>query len=343
MTQSPKFILRAASAAAALVLHTGLAQASCGSASCTLLNDRFALGTWDQPGWSVDLRLEALTQNQLREGTRKISPAELPEGEEAIERHTRNRSLITRLDYAVDRSWSFSLRVPLLHRDHLHDLLDEETGDPGARERWRFTRMGDVQALMRWQAPAATAVATDAAPDAPTTGASLTEDTAWALTAGLKLPTGSRRIANADGSVAERALQPGTGTTDLVLGASSRTLLSLADALNLQFTWTQALAAKDGFKPGRRVELSAGWAHAMTPDWSLLLQANLARRERDSGPEAEPELSGSTTLSLSPGASVALGARDTLYGLVQVPVYQKVNGVQLMPRASLALGWTHSF
>jgi hypothetical protein len=81
----------------------------------------------------------------------------------------------------------------------------------------------------------------------------------------------------------------------------------------------------------------------MSPQWSLLLQANLSRRGRDSGAEAEPELSGSTRLSLSPGASLALGHADTVYALAQLPVYQNVNGVQLMPRTSFALGWTHGF
>ena len=31
------------------------------------------------------------------------------------------------------------------------------------------------------------------------------------------------------------------------------------------------------------------------------------------------------------------------YRVVQVPVYQKVNGIQLVPQWSLALGWTHAF
>jgi hypothetical protein len=48
-------------------------------------------------------------------------------------------------------------------------------------------------------------------------------------------------------------------------------------------------------------------------------------------------------LSLSPGASLALGHADTVYALAQLPVYQNVNGVQLMPRTSFALGWTHGF
>jgi len=324
MTFSFSTTARALAAAAALA-HACIAQASCGAATCNLLNDRFALGTWEHTGWSVDLRLESLSQTQLREGTRNINASDLPAGEEAIERHTRNHNLVTTLDYAVDRTWSFALRVPLIHRDHLHDLLDEETGEIAATERWKFSKVGDVQALARWQAPA----------DAP--------DFSWALTAGLKLPTGSHTVTNADGTAAERALQPGTGTTDLVLGASARSVLGLADALSLQFTLTQALREKDGFKPGRRTELSAGWAHAVSPAWSLTLQANLGHRGRDSGADSEPDLSGSTTLSLSPGASVALGHDDTVYGVVQVPVYQKVNGIQLVPKVGLALGWTHVF
>ena len=316
---------RTLAAIATVSALSSTAQASCGAASCNLLNDRFALGTWEHPGWSVDLRLESITQDQLRQGTKKISPAELPEGEEAIERHTRNLNLITTLDYAASREWSFSLRLPLLHRDHAHDQLDEETGEIGAHEQWRYTRVGDVQALARWQAP------------------SSTQDLAWALTAGLKLPTGSHSVANAEGTVAERSLQPGSGTTDLVLGGSARIVLGFADALNLQLSWTQALAEADGYKPGRRLDLSAGWAHAMSPNWSLLLQANLTQRGRDSGAQAEPEVSGGTTLNLSPGASLSLGAGDLVYGFVQLPVYQKVNGIQLVPDASLALGWTHSF
>jgi hypothetical protein len=308
----------------ALCAGTLSAQASCGAASCNLLSDRFAMGTWEHTGWSADVRLEALTQTQLREGTHHLQAADLPAGEEAIERRTANRNLVTTLDYAASPQWSFSLRVPVLHRDHLHDLLDEAGAVTGP-ERWTFSAVGDVQALARWQAPA--------------TGAEFS----WALSGGLKLPTGGHTVHNDEGTVAERALQPGTGTTDLVLGASARQVLGLADALNLQLTWTQALNERDGFKPGQRVDLSAGWAHALNHEWSVVLQANLSQRGHDSGVNAEPTLSGATTLSLSPGVSVALGHGDTAYAFVQLPVYQKVTGIQLVPQYSLALGWTHSF
>src|SRR3546814_1083114 len=41
----------------------------------------------------------------------------------------------------------------------------------------------------------------------------------FGLNFGLKLPTGSFRVKNDEGAVAERSLQPGTGTVDGLLGA----------------------------------------------------------------------------------------------------------------------------
>jgi hypothetical protein len=117
----------------------------------------------------------------------------------------------------------------------------------------------------------------------------------------------------------------------------------MADALNLQLSWARALGASDAYTPGDRLDASAGWAHALSHQWSVLLQANFSQRGRDSGANAEPALSGSTHIQLSPGASLTLGQSDTVYGLIQLPVYQKVNGIQLVPRSSLAFGWTHAF
>jgi len=308
----------------AAALLPGTVHASCGSAFCTLLNDRFALGNWDQPGLSVDLRLDFVTQDRLRSGTKNLAPSDVA-GEDTIERHTHNRTLVTTIDYAPDAQWSFALRLPVVQRDHVHDLLDPQTGAVGPTEQWKFTRPGDVQLLGRRQF------------------SSESGTWAWALTGGLKLPTGMKRLVNADGARAERALQPGTGTTDAVLGLSLRRTLGLEDAVTVQSTLTEALNSSEDFKPGRRVELSAGWAHALSPRWSAVLQLNAAHRARDSGDQAEPDNSGSTTLSVSPGVSAAVAEHDTVYAFVQLPLYQKVNGIQLAPRANLALGWTHGF
>ena len=74
--------------AAALVAGSANVHASCGSAFCTLMTDRYAQRTGEpHVGWSGDLRLESVVQNQLRSGTRRIDASQVT-GEDAIERRT---------------------------------------------------------------------------------------------------------------------------------------------------------------------------------------------------------------------------------------------------------------
>ena len=312
-------------AAVAWLAAASAAHASCGSASCTLMTDRYAQGgAGAHLGWSADFRLEAVDQVRLRSGSNAIDAGRVS-GEEAVERHTRNRNLIATLDYGIDEQWSVALRVPVVSRDHLHEPVDAATGTLGPPERWQFTRLGDVQATVRRQFTS--------------------EDTpvSTALFAGLKLPTGAIDVVNADGSRAERALQPGTGTTDAVLGVAGRVAAGLADAAIGQASVVQALDRRDDFKPGARIELSAGWSHAFSKDFGSVVQLNLRRRLRDSGAQAEPDNSGSTTLDLSPGMTMAVGMSSTAYAYLQLPLWQRVNGIQLVPRMALSVGWTTDF
>ena len=312
-------------ALAAASLLPFAAQASCGSAFCTLMTDRYAQGTGEpHAGWSLDLRLESVTQDRLRSGTSNVNPADVT-NEEAIERHTRNFNAVTTVGYGLDEHWTVSLRVPFIHRDHLHDLLDAETGQTGPSESWKFSGLGDVQATVRWQ--------------------TLSQDgkTAYAFTGGLQLPAGSITERNADGSRAERAMQPGTGTHDILYGAAVRRAIGLNDALIGQAGISEAVDTREQFKPGRRFDASAGWSHAFSHQVGSVVQLNYRHRNRDSGDQAEPDNSGSTTLNLSPGFTVGIGHASTLYAYVQLPLYQRVNGIQLVPRHALAVGWTTEF
>jgi len=311
-------------AAACMAAHAA-ASASCGSAFCTLMTDRYAQGTGEPHiGWSADLRIESVLQDRLRTGTHTIDASQVTD-EEAIERHTRNLNVVTTLGYGFDEHWSVSVRIPVVKRDHLHDLVDEATGLPSTPEQWRFTKLGDVQVIARRQM--------------------LADDTStsYAWFGGLKLPTGSTKVTNADGSRAERALQPGTGTTDLVLGVADRRAIGMNDALIGQASIGAALNRHEDFRPGARFELSAGWSHAFSPRWGSVVQLNLRQRGHDSGAQAEPGNSGSTIVDLSPGITVAVGSGSTLYAYAQVPLYQKVTGIQLVPRTALAVGWTADF
>lgn len=301
------------------------AEASCGSAFCTLMTDRYAQGSGEPHlGWSADFRLEAVTQKQLRRGTINLDASQVTGGE-AIERHTKNLNLVTTLGYGIDADWSVSVRIPVVKRDHLHDLIDEQMGQASTPEQWRFTKVGDVQVLARRQFVSSSGA------------------TSYALFGGLKLPTGSTRITNGDGSRAERALQPGSATTDVVFGLAGRQVMGLTDALIGQASVSQALNSREEFKPGRRIELSAGWSHAYSHNLGTVLQLNIRQRARDSGAQSEPGNSGATTVDLSPGVTVGVGHASTVYAYVQVPLHQKVNGIQLVPHSALALGWTSDF
>ena len=129
----------------------------------------------------------------------------------------------------------------------------------------------------------------------------------------------------------------------VVLGTATRRILSLSDALIGQVSVSQAINSRRDFKPGTRVELSAGWAHAFIQNFGAIMQLHLRHRARDTGTRAEPANSGSTRAEISPGTTLGVGQASTLYADLQVPIYQRVYGIQLVPRSSLAVGWTSDF
>ena len=56
--------------------------ASCGSAFCSLMTDRYAQGTGEpHVGWSADLRIESVTQSRLRSGTSNIDASQVTDEE----------------------------------------------------------------------------------------------------------------------------------------------------------------------------------------------------------------------------------------------------------------------
>jgi hypothetical protein len=64
---------------------------------------------------------------------------------------------------------------------------------------------------------------------------------------------------------------------------------------------------------------------------------------RDSGANADDVSTGGTLVYLSPGLVVPVSKQTSLYGFVQLPMYQNVNGVQLAPKISVSIGVRFSF
>jgi hypothetical protein len=313
----PRFLL-----ISSLLLVAQQAGASCGSAYCSVNTAWEALGTAPKPGWALDLRYEYLKQDTLRAGSQKTTPAGVPGTHDEIS--TLNRNVNVGLDYAWNTRWGVSLQLPYLQRQHDHIHNDPINGPEP--ESWNISALGDVRVLGMYQYA-----------NSPQHG------TAAGLRFGLKLPTGSTSERNADGELAERTLQPGTGTTDLILGAYRHGAWAQDSAAwFVQAQVQQALNSHDDYRPGSQLNLDAGLSWRATAQVNALLQLNANDRARDHGAAAEPEDSGSRMLSLSPGLSVAAGV-GRIYAFVQLPLYQYVNGTQLTPDWSAVIGWRQRF
>jgi hypothetical protein len=106
----------------------------------------------------------------------------------------------------------------------------------------------------------------------------------------------------------------------------------------VQGLWQAPLNSRDRFKPGRRLSLDAGLRYDASESFGVMLQVNALSRGRDQGANAEPADSGGISWFVSPGVSVSLTKDLRLYGFYQLPLYQYVNGVQLVARRGVVIG-----
>lgn len=295
------------------------AQASCSGSFCTINTSWNMQGAAIEPGWRLDLRAEYIDQDQPRAGSDEKSVGQIRRHDDEVK--TRNRNLLATLDYAFNDQWSVSATAPLIDRKHFHIHNHRGAKLP---ERWDFTRLGDIRVLGRYQMRSENQEKTNLS--------------FYGLNAGVKLPTGQIHVDNSDGDRAERSLQPGTGTADLLLGAYYSRLMGASSAWTMQALWQEPMDSREQYKPGGRLSLDAGYRYELANRLGLMLQLNYLSVERDNGANAEREDSGGKYVYLSPGVSFDVTPRAQLYLFVQQPLYQYVNGVQLTADWTAASG-----
>ena len=302
----------------------GEAAASCGTAFCMVNTSWSVQGAWTEPGARFDLRFEYIDQDQPRAASRKVGVGEIPQHHDEV--RTINRNWLATVDYAFNQAWGVSATLPLLDRDHthIHNHMGAQLEDS-----WNFTKPGDLRVLGRrqWSSESVEAQRLDF----------------YGINFGLKLPTGKQDERNAEGALAERTLQPGTGTTDLLAGGDFRRTLGSGSSWFVDALVQKALRPHDNFKPGTRTSLDLGYRLEAAEQLGLMLQLNASHRARDRGSDAEPAHSGGRFLFLSPGASYVLMETVQVYGFLQLPLYQHVNGVQLTADWALVAGISTRF
>ncbi|HEY8099957.1 MAG TPA: TonB-dependent receptor [Burkholderiaceae bacterium] len=330
------FQLRAA--VAGIFAFSPIAAFACASCGCTLSSDWESMGYTSSTGFKLDIRYDYLNQNQLRSGTSTISSAAASQitnngNPQEVEKYTKNNYVTLGLDYSTNPDWGVNLQLPYINRSHstLGTASDGTTPGPGGGQYdSKTSNIGDVKMIGRYQG--------------------FTPQHNLGVQFGMKLPTGSYKQTGtstdptAPGAVPiDRGLQPGTGTTDLILGAY------YADAINkdwdyfTQITLQKALNSKDQYKPGDGMNLNVGLRYMGFSDFTPLLQLNARRVQRDSGANADTVSTGGTLVYVSQGVVIPVGKQMSVYSFVQLPVYQNVNGVQLAPRYTFSLGARYAF
>ena len=208
--------------------------------------------------------------------------------------------------YMVNRDWGVMVEVPIWNR-----VFRTENADGTGVDRSEHAALGDIRLMGVY------------------TGFS--KDMSTGVTFGLKLPTGDWTYPGFD-----RDTAIGTGTTDLLLGAYH------VGSIRKSETWsyfTQGLAdiplnQRSGYRPGTEIDgaigVSYGGLGRVTDKvtFTPILQVIGSARAKDSGELSNRPDSGYERLLVSPGIEAAVG-KWKLYGDVEVPFYQRVNGNQL--------------
>ncbi|MDE2563979.1 MAG: hypothetical protein KGL48_17210 [Sphingomonadales bacterium] len=309
-------IARMVALAAVLIPTPALACASCG---CTFTSDWLSQGLVTQPGSAVSLRWDYVPQTRLRSGTETVDTTQiaLPVDYE-LEQRTYNSYVTLSYDRQWANDWGINVSLPFVTRPH--STIAEGETDPS---RSTGSGIGDARIVARWQ------------------GLS-TPGGVTGLQFGLVLPTGGfhRTFTSGPeaGSPIDRGLQPGTGTVQGVVGAYHYGRVGQDFALVLQAQGQFALNDREGYRPGTVGEASAAVQFIALRGVTPELQVNFRANARDSGVNSDRANSGGEQVYLSPGLSAKVSDRVSAFALVQVPVYQRVNGLQLTPRVTTSAG-----
>jgi hypothetical protein len=152
----------------------------------------------------------------------------------------------------------------------------------------------------------------------------------------------------AGGQALDTSLQPGTGSTDLILGAYYYQPVSQDfDAfVNGQFQAAVQQRLRDtgaDFRPGNTATMSFGLRYEANPHVVPQLQFNVTRKNADKGALADTTNTAGTVVYLSPGVTVSVAHNMQVYAFLQKAVYSNLQGYQLFPRWSGTVGASYAF
>jgi hypothetical protein len=306
------------------------AAAACASCGCTLSADA-AMGYSASAGWDLSVEYDYIHQDQLRSGTHAV--AVVPDGTE-LERETLNRYVTTGLSFSPNTQWNFKLLVPYVIRTH-STFGEYDSSQPLPElSSSRSSSIGDVRLIGSYQ------------------GFLPTRNLGVQL--GVKLPTGRYGTAvdfyagPAAGTPLDASLQPGTGSTDVIVGAYFYRPISQDFDFFVNGQFQSAVTHRmdqpgNDYRPGNSTTVSLGLRYERNPAWVPQVQLNLLHKAPDQGALADVQNTAGSVAYVSPGLTARLTDKLHLFGFVQVPLYSNLYGYQLFPRYTVSAGANYAF
>lgn len=310
--------------------------ATCGSANCFLVTGTEA-GVGNEGHLVVDLSYRYIIQDRMLSGTKSVPEVLTPkvDFENGVlipdhHREIRTQNTLVELDmaYGLTERLTLAWYLPIINdRDHEH----YDDVDPLLNPTGNFTRQdgssgfGDIRVGPRY---------------------AFLVRTKDILIGSLvvKLPTGQYKLRDSEGDINEPTIQPGTGSTDFIASALfSHQVIPLKGEWFVSGSYRANRENDLRYRFGDESQASAGFRYrtekAVT--WSLQVNGRMALRDRFRG-ENVPS-TGSTLVNLTPGLRLDTQSGTSIYGFLQVPLYEEVNEANLAPRAGILIGISHVY
>jgi hypothetical protein len=243
------------------------------------------------------------------------------------------------LSHGATENFSVSARLPYIKRENIRES-ELEGGVPEAHTHGDSSGVGDLLLFGQYRVRERA-------------------DLDVAILFGVKLPTGETDDKDNDGVLFETEFQPGTGSWDVLLGASA-TKGSGSFGYHANFLYNKTTEGSQSTEIGDALSYNAALTYRLdnshaTHDhshdntsesngfnWDLSIELNGETRQKNQISNVSDENSGGTTIYVSPGVRVS---SKSFSGFVSygIPVVQDQNGVQTDVDSRIVAGVALSF
>ncbi len=306
--------------ACAMTLFALAAQswASCGSATCPL--DTRSWVEHKKGQLRLGYEFEYIDQNQPRIGTHDAEVGEISGHHD--EQETINRVHRFFGNWGITDRLALDVAIPVVSRSHRH-IHNHHGGAEIIPEGWDFTDIGDLSVQTRY---------------AFFKPAEAKHPTLFGIF-GMEFPTGKSHITNDDGDEAEPGITPGSASYDFIVGGASLQHFSVPTAGGLNAAMPLFLSVNykingkghEDYRLGNLLAVNLGTTYPIMKWLGIMSQLNLVVKEMDDKGETSEEVqkTGGEYLYYSPGLQFRLAEAWEWSTVVQIPIHQRVNEIQL--------------